>query len=38
MAYVALRGQFSIVGAIALFLMSRLFAVRTLTGPRIGAP
>jgi hypothetical protein len=38
MAYVSLRGQFFVVGAIALFLMWGLFAVRTLTGPLIGAP
>ncbi|MGH6838201.1 MAG: hypothetical protein ACREDT_05280 [Methylocella sp.] len=33
LAYVALRGQFFIVGAIALFLIWRLFAVRALPGP-----
>ena len=33
MAYVPLRGQFFIVGAIALFLMWQLFAVRPLPGP-----
>jgi hypothetical protein len=38
MAYVPLRGQFFIVGAIVLFLMWGLFAVCTLTGPMIGAP
>jgi hypothetical protein len=38
MAYVPLRGQFFIVGTIVLFLMWGLFAVRTLTGPLIGAP
>ncbi len=38
MAYVPLRGQFFIVGAIVLFLMWGLFAVRPLTGPLIGAP
>ncbi len=31
--YVLLRGQFFIVGAIVLFLMWRLFAVRTLNQP-----
>jgi hypothetical protein len=38
MAYVPLRGQFVIVGAIVLFFMWGLFAVRTLTDPLIGAP
>lgn len=38
MAYVPLRGQFFLVGAIALFSMWRLFATRTLAGSLIGAP
>jgi hypothetical protein len=38
MAYVSSRGQFLVVGAIVLLLMWVLFAVRTLTGPLIGAP
>jgi hypothetical protein len=37
MAYVPLRGQF-LTGAIVVFLVWGLFAVRTLTGPLIGAP
>ena len=34
----AVRGQFFITGAIVVFLVWGLFAVRTLTGPLIGAP
>jgi hypothetical protein len=37
MSYVPLRGQFIISGAIVVFLVWGLFAVRTLTGPLIGA-
>ncbi|MGH6845984.1 MAG: hypothetical protein ACREC0_00690 [Methylocella sp.] len=38
MTHVPLRGRFFIVGAIALFLMCRLFAIHALLGPLIGAP
>ena len=38
MAYVPLRGQFVISGAIVVFLVWGLFAIRTKTGPLIGAP
>lgn len=38
MTYLRLRGQYFVVGAIVLLLMRGLLAVRTLTGPLIGAP